>query len=115
MKLISCQLKCGKNKKETKLIVSNLKVQRIYTSKVRNLDKGIKLAPCKLCKGIKLAPCKLCKGIKLAPCKLCIEHLWGEIYKTNQTKLMYLDFIKKIDVFGIKLAGLSQSINSCSI
>jgi hypothetical protein len=104
MKLISCQLKCGKNKKETKLIVSNLKVQRIYTSKVRNLDKGIKLAPC-----------KLCKGIKLAPCKLCIEHLWGEIYKTNQTKLMYLDFIKKIDVFGIKLAGLSQSINSCSI
>jgi len=62
-------LKCGKNEKETKLVVSNLKIW--------NLVEGIKLA---------------------APCKLCVEHLWAGFnltYKTNQTKLMYLGFIKK--------------------
>jgi len=96
MKLISCQLKCGKNEKETKLVVSNLKNAK-NTSKFWNLVEGIKLA---------------------APCKLCVEHLWAgfnSTYKRNQTKLMHLDFIKKDDAFGIKLVVGTRSINSCNI
>jgi hypothetical protein len=64
-----CTSKVWENEKETKLVVSNLKIW--------NLVEGIKLA---------------------APCKLCVEHLWAgfnSTYKTNQTKLMYLGFIKK--------------------